>query len=73
MDNDDAEYYNGQIRQFEENTEDITKLLKQQLFVVKALLGSINNTLNDMEYNEERVKTGLLQLQNYLESLTGKS
>jgi hypothetical protein len=27
MDNDDAEYYNEQIKQFEENLEDITKLL----------------------------------------------
>jgi hypothetical protein len=29
MDNDDAEYYNEQIKQFEVNSEDITKLLKQ--------------------------------------------
>jgi hypothetical protein len=56
MDNDDAENYNEQIKQFEDNS-DITKLLKQQLFVAKSSLGSINNMLTDIEYNEEKVKT----------------
>jgi hypothetical protein len=51
MDNDDAKYYNEQIRHFEENSDDITKLLKQQLVVVKSTLGAISDTLTDMEYN----------------------
>jgi hypothetical protein len=36
MDNEDATYYYQQIKHFEENSEDMTKLLKQQLFVVKS-------------------------------------
>jgi hypothetical protein len=73
LDNEDAVYYNEQIKQSEENSEDISKLLKQQLFVVKSSLGSINNTLTDVEYNEEEVKTGLLQLKSYLESVTAEN
>jgi hypothetical protein len=38
MDNDDAKYYNEQIKHFEENSDDITKLMKQQLVVVKSTL-----------------------------------
>jgi hypothetical protein len=49
------------------------KLLKQQLFVVKSSLGAINNTLTDMEYNEEKVKNGLTQIKNYLESVTSEN
>lgn len=73
MDNEDAQYYNEQIKHFEENSEDITTLLKQQLIVVKSSLGSINSTLTDMEYNEEKVKTGLLQLKSYLEAVTSEN
>jgi hypothetical protein len=41
MDNDDAQYYNQQIRHFKENSDSLTNLLKQQLYVVKSLLGAI--------------------------------
>jgi hypothetical protein len=34
MDEDDVQYYNEQIKLFEQNSEDITALLKQQLSVV---------------------------------------
>jgi hypothetical protein len=54
--NEDAKYYNEQIEHFEENSDDITKLMKQPLFVVKSSLVAINNTLTDMEYNEEKVE-----------------
>jgi hypothetical protein len=67
MDNDDAKYYNEQIKHFEENSEDITKLLKQQLIVVKSTLGAINNTLTDMEYNQKKVENGLTQVKNFLD------
>jgi hypothetical protein len=68
MDNDDAKYYNEQIRQFEENSDDITKLLKQELIVVKSTLGAINNILTDMEYNQKKVEDGLIQVKNFLVS-----
>jgi tetrahydromethanopterin S-methyltransferase subunit F len=37
----------------EQNSEDMTSLMKQQLSVVKSSLGAINNTLSDVEYNEK--------------------
>ena len=42
MDEDDAKYYNEQIKFFEQNSEDINTLLKQQLSVVRSSLGAIN-------------------------------
>jgi dethiobiotin synthetase len=42
--------------------EDMTKLLKQQLVIVRSTLGTINSTLIDMEYNQEKVKNGLVQI-----------
>jgi hypothetical protein len=59
MDDEDAEYYNGQIRHFEENSDSMTNLMKQQqqqqqqLSAAKSTFGAINETLSDMEYNEE--------------------
>jgi hypothetical protein len=44
MDDDDAKYYNEHTRLFEENSDSMTNLLKQQLYVVKSL-GAINETL----------------------------
>jgi hypothetical protein len=73
MDDDDAKYYNEQIRYFEQNSNSITNLLKQQLYVVKSSLGAINDTLSDMEYNEAKVREGLLQVKNYIELVTSKT
>jgi hypothetical protein len=69
MDNEDAEYYNGQIRHFEENADSMTNLMKQQLSVVKSTLGAINETLSDMEYNESVVRSGLRQIKIYMDSV----
>lgn len=44
LDNDDAEYYNEQIRRSEDNSEDLTSLMKQQLSIVKASLGTTNDS-----------------------------
>jgi hypothetical protein len=44
MDEDDAKYYNEQIKLFEQNSEDMNTLLKQQLSVVRSSLGAVNNT-----------------------------
>ena len=59
MDEDDAKYYNEQIKLFEQNSEDTNTLLKQQLSVVRSLLGAVNNTLTDVEYNENLLKEGI--------------
>jgi hypothetical protein len=37
----------------------MTTLLKQQLYVVKSYLGAVNNTLMDVEYNENLLKEGI--------------
>jgi hypothetical protein len=73
MDDEDAGYYNEQIERFEENSDDITKLLKQQLYVVKSSLRSVNNTLTDIEYNQEEVKKGLQEINDYIKSTTGET
>jgi hypothetical protein len=73
MDDDDAKYYNEQIRRFEESSDSMTNLLKQQLYVVKSSLGIINETRSDMEYNEAKVREGSIQVKNYLVSLVSKT
>ena len=56
MDEEDARYYNEQIKRFEQNSEDVNTLLKQQLSVVKSSLGAVNNTLVAVAYNENLLK-----------------
>jgi hypothetical protein len=70
---DDADYYNEQIKHFEENTEDKTNLLKQQLSIIKASLGTFNDTISDMEYNGKIVKEGLSNLKSYMERVTSET
>jgi hypothetical protein len=62
MDDDDAKYYNDQIKLFEQNSEDITTLLKQQLSVIRSSLGAVNSTLMDVEYNENLMKEGISKI-----------
>jgi hypothetical protein len=47
---------------FKQNSEDMTALLKQQLYVLKSSLGAVNNTIIDMEYNERLLKEGIEQV-----------
>jgi hypothetical protein len=56
MGDDDAKYYNDQIKLFEQSSEDTNTLLKQQLSVVRSSLGAVNNTLADVEHNENLLK-----------------
>jgi hypothetical protein len=73
LDSDDADYYNDQIRQFEENREDITDLMKQQLSIIKASLGTFNETIFDMEYNNGLIQKGLTELKTYMEKFVGET
>ena len=59
MDEDDSNYYNEQIKLFEQNSEDTNTLLNQQLSVVRSSLGAVNSTLTDVEYNENLLKEGI--------------
>jgi hypothetical protein len=67
LDADDAEYYNAQIKHFEEESEDMASMLKQQLSIVKASLGTVNATMSDMEYNNRIIKDGVTKLKGYME------
>jgi hypothetical protein len=58
LDENDAEYYDEQIRRFEANSDDTTELLKQQVFVLKTTLGAFNETLRDVEYNDKLMLMG---------------
>jgi hypothetical protein len=73
LDENDAEYYDEKIRYFESNSEDTTELLKQQVYVIKSILGALNVTLTDVEHNDKLVKQGLTDIQTYLDSLTSET
>jgi hypothetical protein len=66
MDDDDAQYFHDQIERFEQGSTILTQLVKQQLIVVKSTLGTFNETLTDIEYNERKMREGLSQLQAYV-------
>jgi len=66
MDEDDAQYYHDQIDRFEQGSTTLTQLVKQQLIVVKSTLGTFNETLTDVDYNERKMREGLKQLQTYV-------
>jgi hypothetical protein len=43
-------------------------LLKQQLSVVRSSLGAVNNTLADVEYNENLLKEGISRATKYVDT-----
>jgi len=69
MDEDNAKYYDEQIKLFEQNSEDMNTLLKKQLSVVRSSLGDVINTLADVEYNENLFKEGLSKVTKYMNTL----
>jgi hypothetical protein len=69
MDEDDAHYYTEQIKRFEQNSEDTTTPLKQQMSVMKASLGAVNGTLMDVGYNENLLKVGISNITRYMGTL----
>jgi hypothetical protein len=72
MDENDADYYE-QIKLFEQNSEDMITLLKQQLCVVKSSIGAVNNTLTDVEYKERLIKEGIQKITNYTDLLKAET
>ena len=73
LDDDDAKYYNEQIKLFEQNSEDTNMLLKQQLSVVRSLLGAVNNTLAEVECNENLMKEGINRITKYMNTLKAEN
>jgi hypothetical protein len=73
LDENDAEYYDEQIRKFEANSDDTTDLLKQQVCVLKTTLGAFNETLRDVEHNDKLMRKGLTDIQNYLGTLASET
>ena len=73
MDEDDAKFYNEQIKLFEQNSEDMDTLLKQQLSVVKLSLGAVSNTLADVAYNENLLKEGISKVTKYMDTLRSET
>ena len=69
MDDDDAKYYNDQIKLFKQTSEDMNTLLRQQLSVVKSSLGAVNNTLTDVECNENLLKEGKSRVTKYMDTI----
>ena len=73
MDDDDAKYYKDQIKLFEQNSEEMNTLLKQQLSVIRLSLGAVNSTLADVEYNENLMKEGINRITKYMNSLKSET
>jgi hypothetical protein len=72
-DEDDAKYYNEQIKLFEQNSEDMNSLLKQQLSVVTSSLGAVNETLADVEYIENLLTEGISKATKYMNTLRSET
>lgn len=72
LDENDADY-DEQIRKFEENSDDMTDLLKQQVSVIKTTLGTFSNTLIDIQRNDKLVQKGLLDIKTYLDTLAAET
>jgi hypothetical protein len=70
---DDAEYYDEQIRHFKRDAEDTNELLKKQVYVTKSTLGALNVTLADVAHNDKLVREGLADIQTYLDSLSSET
>jgi hypothetical protein len=73
LDENDADYYDAHIRKFEANSDDTTELLKQQVCVLKTTLGAFNDTLRDVEYNDKLLRKGMIDIQNYLDTLSSET
>jgi Fic family protein len=57
---------------FGTSDQDLTALLKQ-LNVVKSSVGTVNNILTDIEFNEKSITEGNMDLQDYKQELEGES
>jgi hypothetical protein len=66
MDDEDAQFYHDQIERFEQGTTTLTQLVRRQMIIVKSALGAFNETLTDIEYNGQKTREGLSQLQTYV-------
>jgi hypothetical protein len=73
LDENDADYYDEQIRKFDRNSDDTTELLKQQVCVLRTTLGAFNETLGDVEHNNKLVRKGLSDIQTYLDTLSSET
>jgi hypothetical protein len=73
LDEDDADYYNEQIKHFEEETEDMTSIMNLQLSIIKASLRTVNSTISDMEFNNRVIKEGLSSSKTYIDRFSSKT
>jgi hypothetical protein len=73
LDENDAVYYNEQIRKFEETSDDLTDLLKPQVCVIKTTLEAFNDRPTDTEHNDKLVQKGLFDIKTYLDSSSAET
>jgi hypothetical protein len=59
LDNDNAEYYNEQIRRFSQREESIIQLLKRETHIVQSTLTDINKTMSQIQVNEKNLHDSL--------------
>jgi hypothetical protein len=68
LDEDDAQMYHEHIEHLKQGTTTLTQLMKQQLTVVKEMLGAFE-TLTDLEYSEINMAEGFNQLQRHVNAV----
>jgi len=72
-DEDNAKYYNEQIKLFEQNSEGMNTLLKQQLTIIRSSLGAVNSTLAEVEYKGNLMEEGINIITRYMKSLKSET
>jgi hypothetical protein len=73
LNEDDAKYYNEQIKLSEKNLDDMNTLLQQQLSIVKSSLRAVNHTFADVEYNDSLLKEGIDRVTKYMNTLKSET
>jgi hypothetical protein len=72
-DEDNAKYYNEQIKLFEQNSEGMNTLLKQQLTIIRSSLGAVNSSLAEVEYKGNLMEEGINIITRYMKSLKSET
>ncbi|XP_068081741.1 uncharacterized protein [Anabrus simplex] len=70
LDDSDAMYYEGKIKELEQEQLSMIQVAKSQMLVVKSTLQSVNNTLYDITANELKLSENFEQLKSYIQNET---
>lgn len=66
LDQDDANYYNAKISDFDKHERDTLELVKQQTKVVQTTINNFNETISSLNFNEKLLTENLIKIKNNL-------